>query len=71
MFLHYPQASSLRKEDTKEDGSKVVTTTISEDKRLAALVDVISMDISVVPKGALVLQPDQSVTRSRTFQGTC
>jgi len=46
------QVSALRKEETKPDGSIVVTTTINEERRLAATVHLVDQSARIVPRGA-------------------
>lgn len=60
---------AIRVEAARDDGSKLVTTTITEDKRLAAVILAIDHDTAIVPRGALRATPTGSVEASRTFEG--
>ena len=44
--------ASIRVEETKGDGSIIVTTTITEEKRLSAAIGAIDHETRVVPRGA-------------------
>lgn len=63
------QVQALRKEEKKDDGSVVYTTTISEDKRLAALVVTIDSDGAVAPRGAYCKSPSGQVDLNPSFAG--
>ena len=54
---------------SRDDGSKLVTTTITEDKRLAAAIKLLDQETSIVPRGALRTTPTGAVEASRTFEG--
>ena len=47
------EVAALRKEDVKEDGTTVYTT-VTEVKRLAALVAAIDDECAIVPRGAFM-----------------
>ena len=59
----------MRRETTKDDGSRVVVTRISEELRLAAVVDAIDADASIVPRGAYVADPSGAVSVNPSFEG--
>lgn len=61
---------SLRKQETKEDGSTQVTTTVAEDKRISATVAAISGDTFIAPKGAIrALPPGAGGSKAETVKG--
>lgn len=63
------EVKSIRSEVVREDGSKQVTTLITEDKRLAAMIATLDHDTAIVPRGALRLTPTNAIEQSRTFEG--
>jgi len=62
-------AAALRKEEAKEDGSKIIVTTITEDKRLAAVIAGIDHDVGIVPRGAFRKPITGPIERCKTFEG--
>lgn len=64
-----PEVSLLRKEERKEDGSVMYTTTLTEEKRLAALVVAIDTDAAVVPRGAYHKTPTGEIEINPSFEG--
>ena len=62
------EVAALRKEDAKEDGTTVYTT-VTEVKRLAALVAAIDHECATVPRGAYLKAADGTVAAKRHFEG--
>ena len=67
--LSRAQVNAIRSEVSRDDGSKLVTTTITEDKRLAAAVKTLDHETSIVPRGVLRTSATGAVEHSRTFEG--
>lgn len=63
------EVQSLRKEQRKEDGSLVAVTTVTEEKRLSALVATIDGDVAVAPRGAYSRSPTGKVELNPSFEG--
>ena len=61
--------TAIRLESAREDGTCQVTTTITEDKRVAAAVVTLDEQTAIVPRGAYRTTPTGSVEASRTFEG--
>ena len=51
--------------------SKLITTTITEDKRLAAAIIALDLETSIAPRGAYRITPTGAIEQSRTFEGLC
>ncbi|EDQ91947.1 uncharacterized protein MONBRDRAFT_23250 [Monosiga brevicollis MX1] len=66
---HEYTVASLRKEETKSDNTVIVTTTLSEEKRLAAVIHLIDQAARVVPRGAYRKTPGDKIEKSHTFSG--
>eukprot|EP00043_Microstomoeca_roanoka_P021484 m.255307 g.255307 ORF g.255307 m.255307 type:complete len:294 (+) comp19354_c0_seq1:366-1247(+) len=70
---HRPQLpaelEAIRKEETKGDGSIVVTTVITEEKRLAAAIQAIDFETRIVPRGALRKTPADKIEQCQSFSG--
>ncbi|EGD80944.1 hypothetical protein PTSG_01527 [Salpingoeca rosetta] len=66
---HEFTVEAIRSEETKGDGSIVVTTTITEEKRLAAAVAAIDKETRIVPRGAYRMTPSDVVERNHGFGG--
>lgn len=64
-----PEVQALRKEERRDDGSAVYTTTITEEKRLSALVSAIDSDGAVVPRGAYHKTPTGQIEINPSFEG--
>lgn len=60
--------SACRKAETKEDGV-VITTVITEEKRLSAAIAAIDHDCAIVPHGAYIKTADGTVVQKRNFEG--
>lgn len=60
--------AAARKTETKDE-TVTVTTTLTEEKRLAAVVQQIDLECAVVPHGALVKRADGKVEATRNFEG--
>jgi radial spoke head protein 9 len=60
---------SIRSEETKGDGSIVVTTVISEEKRLSATVQAIDFETRTVPRGVFKKTAGDIIEKSHTFSG--
>ncbi len=60
---------ALRKEERRDDGSAVYTTTLTEEKRLSALVSAIDSDAAVVPRGAYHKTPTGQIELNPSFDG--
>ena len=61
--------ASIRVEETKGDGSIIVTTTITEEKRLSAAIGAIDHETRVVPRGAYRKTPADQIEKCQTFGG--
>lgn len=67
-----PMPSDLvaaRKEETKEDGSLTITTTVTEDRRLAATIALIDTEAGIVPRGAFVQTAGGAVSSNPSYVG--
>lgn len=60
---------AIRKEERKEDGSVTFVTTVTEEKRLSALVQAIDNDGAVAPRGAYHKSPTGLVEVNPCFEG--
>ncbi len=63
------QVAVTRKQDKRPDGSIVITTTVKEDVRLAAVVRTISLECTLAPRGAYRRSVAGLVEPSRLFDG--
>lgn len=61
----------MRSESTREDGSTVVSTTVTEDKRLAAVVAAIDAEVGIVPRGRYKITAADEVQVNGSFCGEC
>eukprot|EP00049_Salpingoeca_infusionum_P005722 m.96175 g.96175 ORF g.96175 m.96175 type:complete len:293 (+) comp13065_c0_seq1:387-1265(+) len=63
------ELAAIRQEETKGDGSIVVTTTVTEEKRLAAAVMAINFETSPIPRGVLKKTSAGEIEHSHSFGG--
>jgi len=63
------KVAAMRAETARDDGSTVITTTITEDKRLAATIAAIDSEVAIVPRGALKLTATEDVQVNGSFAG--
>eukprot|EP00056_Hartaetosiga_gracilis_P010234 m.150058 g.150058 ORF g.150058 m.150058 type:complete len:298 (-) comp13277_c0_seq5:2228-3121(-) len=63
------EVEAIRHEETVGDGSTVVTTTISEEKRLAASVAMIDEETRIVPRGAFRMDDSENIVPCESFNG--
>ena len=66
----FAQLKSYRSESTRDDGSKQVTYTITEDRRLSAFIVALDYETAIVPRGDLRKTPTGTIEASRLFEGT-
>lgn len=63
------ELASIRVETPREDGSRVVVTNLTEDKRLAAMITTLDHDVAITPRGAFKKTPTDTITANPSFSG--
>eukprot|EP00055_Hartaetosiga_balthica_P005145 m.14643 g.14643 ORF g.14643 m.14643 type:complete len:297 (-) comp4347_c0_seq1:159-1049(-) len=63
------EVEAIRKEETVGDGTTIITTTITEEKRLAAAVALIDDETRIVPRGAFRMDDSEKIVPCETFHG--
>jgi radial spoke head protein 9 len=63
------QVSAMRSIEQHDGGTSVVTTTMKEEQRLAAVVGIIDDECAIVPRGAYNKLPDGTIAPVSTWTG--